>query len=110
MPLPNSARRHSLLGERKFVFKWGTVVAIRFDTSLDTEFIEIHVEKQGTHPELIIVLDRQAFNSILQDDPRPPEVLLDLIAQRALKRMPVPNGDDNRRLITSYNLSLVWPR
>ncbi len=63
-----------------------------------------------TSSETIIAIDRDALEGILHEDPRPPEIVLDLIAGRAVKRMPVANGKDGIRLITSYNLSLVWPK
>ncbi|MHB1612274.1 MAG: hypothetical protein ACYCT0_11370 [Sulfobacillus sp.] len=88
-------------------------MAIRVDASSDTRWIRITVH-DSANPEntanAIVAIDRDALEEILQADPRPPEVLLDLIAERAVRRMPVANGDDGIRLITSYNVSLVWPK
>lgn len=56
-----------------------------------------------------IAVDRSALDQVMQDDPRPPEILLRVIGERATRRMPVANGSDGTRLITPYNLSLVWP-
>ncbi|MDA8192870.1 MAG: hypothetical protein M0Z53_02555 [Thermaerobacter sp.] len=58
---------------------------------------------------LAVGIARDALQQIMLNDPRPPEILLPLIAERAIRRMPVPNGTDGQRLITAYNLSLVWP-
>lgn len=60
-------------------------------------------------PSRIVAVDRQALARIMANDPRPPEFVLRLVAERAVRRMPVPNGTDGQRLITVHNLTLVWP-
>lgn len=87
-------------------------MAITVDASSDIRWIRV-VVPDSTHPEqpnTTIAIDREALDEIFQEDPRPPEVLLDLIAQRAVKRMPVANTPDGSRLITPYNIALVWPK
>lgn len=87
-------------------------MAIRFDLTSDEQWVIVSVNEDpfSTNKKpLVIGIEREAFDAILRDDPRPPEILLDLIAQRAIRRMPVPNSPDGRRLITPYNLSVVWP-
>lgn len=87
-------------------------MAITVDASSDVRWIRV-VVPDSSHPEepsTTIAIDREALDEIFQEDPRPPEVLLDLIAQRAIKRMPVANTADGARLITPYNIALVWPK
>lgn len=57
-----------------------------------------------------VAVERDALSRVLQEDPRPPELLLQLIAERAARRMPVPNEGDALRVITPHNLALVWPK
>jgi Uma2 family endonuclease len=85
-------------------------VAIRVQSAAtDTQWIRVHVE--GVTPDsAMVAIDRKALESIIQHDPRPPEIILDVLCERAVKRMPIPNGPDGARLITPHNLSLVWPR
>ncbi len=78
-------------------------------SSADTEWIMVtvdHADSEGA----VVAINREALQSIIQNDPRPPELILDLLCERAVKRMPVPNSADGMRLITTYNLSLVWPK
>ncbi|CAB1130186.1 conserved protein of unknown function [Candidatus Hydrogenisulfobacillus filiaventi] len=63
----------------------------------------------GPDPAAVIAVQREAMERIAAEDPRPPEVLWPLLARRAVRRMPVPNGDNGVRVITTHNLSLVWP-
>lgn len=85
-------------------------MAIRVQPSPpDTEWVMVNVE-HGSESGSVVAVNREALESIVQDDPRPPEMILDLLCERALKRMPVPNSVDGVRLITPYNLSLVWPK
>jgi len=58
----------------------------------------------------VVAVHREALESVLEEDPRPPEIILNLLCERALRRMPIPNSSDGVRLITEYNLSLVWPK
>ncbi len=67
-------------------------------------------EDQSPKKEQRVQIDREVLNVIMQEDPRPPELILEIIGQRAVKRMPVPNGEDGTRLITPHNLELVWPK
>lgn len=85
-------------------------VSIRVQpSSADTEWITVQVDQR--HSEgVLVAINREALDSIIQDDPRPPEIILNLLCERAVKRMPVPNSADGTRLITPYNLSLVWPK
>lgn len=86
------------------------LVAIRVQpTAPDSEWITVDVER-ADYGAAIVSVNRDALESIIQDDPRSPEVILDILCERALKRMPVPNSEDGIRLITPYNLSLVWPK
>jgi len=82
-------------------------VTIRVESSPDTEWVSITVQDRDREPATVAI-NRAALEAVVAEDPRPPELLLDLLARRAIKRMPVPNGGDVR-LITHYNLSLVWP-
>ncbi|PSR23050.1 MAG: hypothetical protein C7B45_04560 [Sulfobacillus acidophilus] len=85
-------------------------LAIRVQSATtDASWVRINVE--GVDPEnAVVAIDRKALESIMQHDPRPPEIILDVLCERAVKRMPIPNGPDGARLITSHNLSLVWPQ
>ena len=88
-------------------------LAIRVDASSDTRWIQVVVQNSHspeTSSETVVAIDRDALEGVLHEDPRPPEILLDIIAERAVRRMPVANGKDGMRLITTYNLSLVWPK
>lgn len=67
-------------------------------------------DEKAAATEQWVQINRAVLNLIMQEDPRPPELILDLIARRAFKRMPVPNGEDGSRLITPHNLELVWPK
>jgi hypothetical protein len=85
-------------------------VAIRVQsTAADTEWITVTVE-QADGESAVVCVNRAALQGIVQQDPRPPEIILDALCERAVKRMPLPNSNDGVRLITSYNLSLVWPK
>ena len=75
----------------------------------EDEWITVDVD-QPDYGEAIVSVNRDALESIIQDDSRPPEVILDILCERALKRMPLPNSKDGIRLITPYNLGLVWPK
>lgn len=77
--------------------------------STDAEWITVSVE-QADGQKAVVSVNREALDRIVQQDPRPPEMILDTLCERAVKRMPVPNSHDGVRLITSYNLSLVWPK
>ncbi len=84
-------------------------MAIRVQSATqDGHWITIVVERADEN-KTVVSVNREALESIIQSDPRPPEILLDILCERAIKRMPVPNSDDGIRLITAYNLSLVWP-
>ncbi len=86
-------------------------MAIRVDVSADTQWLKVAVqEEKAAATEQWVQINRAVLNLIMQEDPRPPELILDLIARRAFKRMPVPNGEDGSRLITPHNLELVWPK
>lgn len=74
----------------------------------DSQWIRVNVEDLK-HTHVTVAIDRSALESVIQTDPRPPEIILDVLCERAIKRMPVPNGADGVRLITPHNLSLVWP-
>lgn len=81
-------------------------MAIRVHQAQDTQWISVERDdRKGT----IVAISRDVLDSIVHTDPRPPEIILDILCDRALKRMPVPNSADGQRLITTYNLSLVWP-
>lgn len=84
-------------------------MAIRVQSAAsDTQWIRVNVE--GVKQDgAMVAIDRKALESIIQNDPRPPEIILDVLCERVIKRMPVPNGADGVRLITPHNLSLVWP-
>lgn len=87
------------------------VVTIDIETSFDADWILVSVDHH--RPSSIpatIAIDKNTFSGIVEQDPRPPEVILRLIAHRTLKRMPLPNGTDGRFVITPFNVSLVWPR
>ncbi|MBX5466123.1 MAG: hypothetical protein K6U14_01330 [Firmicutes bacterium] len=64
---------------------------------------------EGSEP-VTVAIERDALRRVLEEDPRPPELLLDLLAERAVRRMPLPNGEGNLRVITPHNLALVWPK
>lgn len=85
------------------------LVSIKVQSSTGTQWITIEVN-QLNRQDALVAISRDALESIMQNDPRPPEVLLDLLCERVLKRMSVPNGPDGIRLITLYNLALVWPK
>lgn len=86
-------------------------MAIRVDVSADTQWLKVAVQdEKAAATEQWVQINRAVLNLIMQEDPRPPELILDLIARRAFKRMPVPNGEDGSRLITPHNLELVWPK
>jgi len=78
-------------------------------SSADTEWITVTVNKTDRE-DIIVTINREALQAVMQSDPRPPELLLNLLCDRAVKRMPIPNSKDDVRLITMYNLSLVWPK
>lgn len=86
------------------------LVAIRIQpTTHDAEWITVNVD-QADHEISVVCVHRDALESIVQTDPRPPEIILDILCERAIKRMPIPNSDEGMRLLTPYNLSLVWPK
>ena len=68
--------------------------------------VNVGSEENGT----VVAINREALESIIETDPRPPEMILNLLCERAIKRMPIPNSADGIRLITTYNLALVWPK
>lgn len=74
-------------------------------SAADAEWITVAV-----NTDAVVAINREALQSILESDPRPPDLILNLLGKRAVKRMPVPNSTDGMRLITTYNLSLVWPK
>ena len=78
-------------------------------TATDAEWITVKVDEAGGK-NAVVSVNREALESIVQQDPRPPEIILDDLCQRAVKRMPGPNSSAGVRLITAYNLSLVWPK
>jgi hypothetical protein len=85
-------------------------VAIRVGASTDAQWLCIPVQdERSPKQENRVQIDREVLNLIMQEDPRPPELILDLIVHRAVRRMPVPNGEDGMRMITPHNLELVWP-
>lgn len=73
----------------------------------ESEFILVTVAPDSNPARVAVA--REALSEVMQEDPRPPELLLELMAQRAVRRMPLPNDHDIRR-ITTFNLSLVWPK
>lgn len=86
------------------------LVAIRVQpTATDAEWIIVNVE-QTDGKGAVVSVNRDALQDIIQNDPRPPEIILSILCERALRRMPVPNSSDGARLITPYNVSLVWPK
>lgn len=89
---------------------WG-VVTIDIETTFDADWIFVSVDRgQPSSIPATIAIDKHTFSGIVEHDPRPPEVILRLIAHRTLKRMPLPNGNDGRFVITPFNVSLVWPQ
>lgn len=85
-------------------------VAIKVEpSSSDAEWVTVEVSREDCQ-NAMVAINREALKSIVESDPRPPEVILDLLCERAVKRMPVPNSADGLRLITTYNLGLVWPK
>ncbi|NMP22546.1 hypothetical protein [Sulfobacillus harzensis] len=78
-------------------------------SSADAEWVTIEVNRDDCQ-HAVVAINREALKSIINTDPRPPEIILDLLCERAVKRMPVPNSADGVRLITPYNLGLVWPK
>ncbi|MCY0897470.1 MAG: hypothetical protein OWU33_00805 [Firmicutes bacterium] len=76
--------------------------------SHDTEWVTVRVDGVDEAGSIVAV-NREVLASIVQSDPRPLEEILTVISQRAIKRMPVPNSENGVRLITPYNVSLVWP-
>lgn len=84
-------------------------MTIKVQPSADTQWITVSINGADL-TDTIVAIDRGALQTIIQEDPRPPELILDLLCERAVKRMPVPNGEHGVRLITAYNLSLVWPK
>ncbi len=96
---------------------WGIGVALRIDGSDGSDgssgpkWLSVPVrDDRAPSKQHRVQIDRDVLNSIMEEDPRPPELLLDLIARRAVKRMPVPNGNEGERVITPHNLELVWPK
>lgn len=84
-------------------------VAIKVEPlSADAEWITVAVDHENQ--DSVVAINREALQSILESDPRPPELILNLLCERAVRRMPIPNSADGMRLITAYNLSLVWPK
>ncbi|MCY0878259.1 MAG: hypothetical protein OWU84_04905 [Firmicutes bacterium] len=83
-------------------------MSITVQPSNDTEWITVRVDG-GQDSETIVAVNRAVLASIVQQESRPLEDILAVISQRAIQRMPVPNSADGMRLITPYNLSLVWP-
>ena len=85
-------------------------MAIRVQPAVtDTEWVTVNVEPTDGEAAVVSVY-REALESIIQSDPRPPEIILDILCERAVKRMPLPNSSEGVRLITPYNLGLVWPK
>lgn len=82
------------------------VFPIRVDTSSDLRWLLVTVDES----EPTVAVEREALNNAAQGEARPPDQLLDLIARRALKRIPTANGNNGLRLITVHNLSVVWPK
>ncbi|AUW95097.1 hypothetical protein BXT84_15000 [Sulfobacillus thermotolerans] len=85
-------------------------MAIRVNVSADTQWLRVAVQDPNSGQEHWVQIDRAALNLIMQEDPRPPEIILDVVAERAMKRMPVANSEDGARVITPHNLELVWPK
>ncbi len=90
---------------------WRIYVALRVDKSNGPQWLSVPVSDDRTpKTQHLVQIDRDVLNLIMEEDPRPPEIILDLIARRALKRMPVPNTDEGDRIITPHNIELVWPK
>ncbi|OLZ11690.1 hypothetical protein [Sulfobacillus thermosulfidooxidans] len=86
-------------------------MALRVDKSQGSQWLSVPVpDDKQPRKQHRVQIDREVLNLIMQEDPRPPELILDLIARRAVKRMPVPNSEEGDRLITRHNLELVWPK
>lgn len=85
------------------------VLPIRVDTSTDLRWVLVTVDESEASSATVAV-EREALNAAAQGEARSPDQLLDLIARRALKRIPTANGQDGLRLITIHNLSVVWPK
>ncbi len=102
------------LTDRQRLSGWGIGVALRVNGSdgpHGPKWLSVPVhDDRAPSKQHRVQIDRDVLNSIMEEDPRPPELLLDLIARRAVKRMPVPNGDEGDRVITPHNLELVWPK
>lgn len=79
-------------------------------TPPDANWITVRTTPGDQSGDTSVAIDRQALKAVMRDDPRPPEVILHLICERALKRMPMANGPEGLRLITPHNLGLVWPK
>lgn len=84
-------------------------LSIRIDTSSDLHWILVTVDECDCSAPTVAV-ERQALNVAAEGESRPPDQLLDIIARRALTRIPTANGSDGHRLITVHNLSVVWPK
>lgn len=78
-------------------------------STTDADWIVVTVDHGEPSPAQVSI-DREALKTIMREDPRPPELLLDLLCERVIKRMPLANGPHGARLITAHNLSLVWPK
>lgn len=89
-------------------------MAIRVDTTSDVRWILVTVDQDDrSRPigPMTVAIERKALDLIEAEEPAPTATaLLDLIARRAARRLPVANGPDGLRLITTYNLSVVWPK
>lgn len=89
-------------------------MAIRVDTTSDVRWILVTIEQEDrtrSDGPVTVAIERRVLDLVEAEQPGQPAAgLLDLLARRAARRLPLPNGPDGLRLITTYNLGLVWPK
>lgn len=72
--------------------------------------IVVHDENDIHGSSSRVAIDRDVVNQVLGEVPWGPEQALAILAARAIQRIPCPNGKNGERVITPYNLELVWPQ
>lgn len=69
----------------------------------------IAIQKETTEGTVVVAIERSVLDDILRVVPWSPDRALKELAARAVKRLPCPNGPDEERVITRYNLAVIWP-
>lgn len=72
--------------------------------------VQIAICQKTYGDQTVVTIERSVLDRVLSEVPLSLDAAIDLLAERASKRMPCPNGSEGEMVITCHNMTLVWPK